>query len=462
MGVMCHQSAVAGAGSDPVQVGPGEDGRGQEALRHVILGQEVSCAFVIEACRLRRCRGLLTLAVIKGPVSSAGSDPVRVGSGEDGIGQASTTGVTRRDEAWPILLAETAGTVSATNLDSLLDDTELRTHKRNFWVRYKLRFPTDQYPSDATISRVTRGLDQRPIWKVNAMAAPHHREREAHVEGWTFTEEPEADEPGPTDAEHYGQVVHPHACLCHGGARKTDLHGLPGTESRLGLGGTIVQEGLLPLDVAEAARVLWQGRVTALLNDGVLPNDASRKNWFEPRLAKASLRGDPGGSDPRFQEIVSVRLVCRVWFAIVEAEALLQRLTLSESQPLVNEYLVYAADENACVAASDTGMDAPRIGSGGYLLLWGVPATIQKEAFVPTIPDEPFDWFSPGSQGIMEMLMIAHALVQRAHLVRKRRGYWLIYSGEFDAGVPSFPKQNLQGAGCLRSALARDDLLCDC
>ena len=50
--------------------------------------------------------------------------------------------------------------VSTTDLDTLLDDSELRTYKQNFWVRY-VRFPKEQYPSDATVSRVATADHQQ-------------------------------------------------------------------------------------------------------------------------------------------------------------------------------------------------------------------------------------------------------------------------------------------------------------
>eukprot|EP00435_Cladocopium_sp_Y103_P026817 s763_g6.t1 len=80
------------------------------------------------------------------------------------------------------------------------------------------------------------------------------------------------------------------------------------------------------------------------------------------------------------------------------------------------------------VAASDAALDAPREGSGGYLILWGSPTERPREAFVALIPNELYDWFTPGTQKIaqLEMLMIAHALVKRAQMFRHRRGYWFI------------------------------------
>eukprot|EP00435_Cladocopium_sp_Y103_P054452 s2532_g17.t1 len=93
--------------------------------------------------------------------------------------------------------------VSTTDLDSLLDGSELRTHKQNFWVRYKLRFPTEQYPSDATVSRVTRELDKRMlcvncVWKVKSLQCQLMTANKKRKLGdGLFTEEPELEEPGP-------------------------------------------------------------------------------------------------------------------------------------------------------------------------------------------------------------------------------------------------------------------------
>ena len=80
------------------------------------------------------------------------------------------------------------------------------------------------------------------------------------------------------------------------------------------------------------------------------------------------------------------------------------------------------------VAASDAAQDAPLTGSGGYLILWGLPCDRPREAFVATIDDSLFSWFTPGNQKIaqLEMLMVAHALINRASSFRKRRGFWFI------------------------------------
>ena len=64
--------------------------------------------------------------------------------------------------------------ISASDLDALLSDSELRDLKSAFWRRYKLRFPPEVHPADATISRVTRELTKRMlcvynIWRVKSL-----------------------------------------------------------------------------------------------------------------------------------------------------------------------------------------------------------------------------------------------------------------------------------------------------
>ena len=64
--------------------------------------------------------------------------------------------------------------VSATDLDSLLGDSELRDAKVAFWTRYRVRLPPELYPSDATVSRVSREMSKRllcvfDVWKVRSL-----------------------------------------------------------------------------------------------------------------------------------------------------------------------------------------------------------------------------------------------------------------------------------------------------
>ena len=62
-------------------------------------------------------------------------------------------------------------------------------------------------------------------------------------------------------------------------------------------------------------------------------------------------------------------------------------------------------------------------------LLWPPAASTQpREAFVATTDDSLFAWFAPGSEKIarLEMLMVAHALINRASSFRFSRGFWFI------------------------------------
>ena len=64
--------------------------------------------------------------------------------------------------------------VQASDLETLLGDTELRETKTAFWARYRMRFPPEMYPSDATLSLICRELSKRmlcvfSVWKVKSL-----------------------------------------------------------------------------------------------------------------------------------------------------------------------------------------------------------------------------------------------------------------------------------------------------
>lgn len=64
--------------------------------------------------------------------------------------------------------------VAESDLDDLLGEGDLRDMKQSFWKRYKARFPPELYPSDSTLSRVTRELSKRmlcvfSVWKVKSL-----------------------------------------------------------------------------------------------------------------------------------------------------------------------------------------------------------------------------------------------------------------------------------------------------
>ena len=53
--------------------------------------------------------------------------------------------------------------VALADLDSLLEESELRDAKQAFWRRYRLRFPAEVHPGDAVVSRVSRELSKRML-----------------------------------------------------------------------------------------------------------------------------------------------------------------------------------------------------------------------------------------------------------------------------------------------------------
>lgn len=79
-----------------------------------------------------------------------------------------------------------------------------------------------------------------------------------------------------------------------------------------------------------------------------------------------------------------------------------------------------------CVA-SDAALEAPRQGTGGFLIVWFNPPE-RREAFVSVIPDELYDIWMPGDRKIaqLEMLMILYGLLARPEQFRDRRGIWFI------------------------------------
>ena len=64
--------------------------------------------------------------------------------------------------------------VQASDLETLLGDTELRDIKTALRARYRMRFPPEIYASDTTLSRISRELSKRLLcvfsaWKVKSL-----------------------------------------------------------------------------------------------------------------------------------------------------------------------------------------------------------------------------------------------------------------------------------------------------
>ena len=102
--------------------------------------------------------------------------------------------------------------VAIEDLDSLLGYTELRSAKEAFWVRYKLKFFTEVYPSDAAVSRASREMSKRllcvtAVWKVKTLQwqlGTSSKKRKLGEGLWT--EEPDDEQPGHQDVP--GQALH--------------------------------------------------------------------------------------------------------------------------------------------------------------------------------------------------------------------------------------------------------------
>ncbi|CAE7396468.1 unnamed protein product [Symbiodinium sp. CCMP2592] len=99
--------------------------------------------------------------------------------------------------------------ISEADLDDLLDDSALRDMKQQFWRRYKTRFPPELYPSDATLSRVTRELNKRmlcvfSVWKVKSLQFQLlSTSKKRKLRDNLYTEDQDQDEVIPRDCESY-------------------------------------------------------------------------------------------------------------------------------------------------------------------------------------------------------------------------------------------------------------------
>ena len=99
--------------------------------------------------------------------------------------------------------------VHSSDFETLLGDTELRDIKTAFWARYRLRFPPEMYPSDATLSRISCELSKRmlcvfSVWKVKSLQFQLvTTSKKRKLSENLFTEELQEDEPVVHDWENY-------------------------------------------------------------------------------------------------------------------------------------------------------------------------------------------------------------------------------------------------------------------
>ena len=104
--------------------------------------------------------------------------------------------------------------VSTADLDTLLQDSELRDFKLMFWIRYRLKFPPEIHPADATLSRVSREMTKRmlcvfSVWKVRSLQYQlHTTNKKRKLADGLFTEEAEEDDAMGQDWEGYLDKLH--------------------------------------------------------------------------------------------------------------------------------------------------------------------------------------------------------------------------------------------------------------
>eukprot|EP00435_Cladocopium_sp_Y103_P026427 s2960_g6.t1 len=80
------------------------------------------------------------------------------------------------------------------------------------------------------------------------------------------------------------------------------------------------------------------------------------------------------------------------------------------------------------LAASDAALEAPKMGTGGFLLVWHSPGLQLREAFISVIPPSVYSLWEPGDKKIaqLELLQVLYALFARPTKFRDCRGLWFI------------------------------------
>ena len=173
--------------------------------------------------------------------------------------------------------------VALSDLDSMLEETELRDAKTAFWRRYRQRYPADLHPADATLSRVTREITKRmlcvfDVWKVKALQFQlHTTNRKRKVGDNLFTEEQAEDDSTPQSWDLYLDKLHTLMvayAMAGTAALPTPANPEPPTDAALGADST--KYVAIPLDVV-MAYFFRAKRASA-----VLPT-SKRLEWLQAR-----------------------------------------------------------------------------------------------------------------------------------------------------------------------------------
>ena len=172
--------------------------------------------------------------------------------------------------------------VVATDLDSMLAESELRDTKAAFWKRYHLKFPAEVHPADATLSRVSREMSKRMlcvfnVWKVRSLQFQlHTTNRKRKLGDNLYTEDLEEEDNSSQDWESYLDKLHT-LLLAYAMAGTSAVAPPPGTDEGLGADTTKFVE--VPLDVVLA--YFYRAKRTA----GQLPH-GKRLSWLQCRDAE--------------------------------------------------------------------------------------------------------------------------------------------------------------------------------
>ena len=197
--------------------------------------------------------------------------------------------------------------VTASDLDSMLGDTELRDTKLQFWRRYRQRYPAEVHPSDATLSRVTREMSKRMlcvfnIWKVRSLQFQLHTSTKKRKVGENlFTEDKEDEEQCDQDWETYLNKLHT-LLLAYAMAGSSSL--APPAGDAIGfdsLGADATKYLEVPLDVAMA--YFWRAKRTTC----VLPM-SKRLQWLKSRPEKSHAPLMMVGPHPSLSDLSTIRL----------------------------------------------------------------------------------------------------------------------------------------------------------
>eukprot|EP00434_Breviolum_minutum_P039089 symbB.v1.2.034695.t1/scaffold4526.1/size39880/1 len=129
---------------------------------------------------------------------------------------------------------------------------ECRTVKQSFWRRYKLRFPAEVHPADATVSRVSREMGKRMlcvynVWKVKSLQFQlHTTQRKRKLADGLYMDDQEEDESTGQDADSYLDRLRT-LMLAYALAGSQPLAGAPTTVEDLGADSTSYVAA--PLDI---------------------------------------------------------------------------------------------------------------------------------------------------------------------------------------------------------------------